>query len=447
MLAADRDDTPELLDIRRFTHAWEKATSLALRHGHPEVIDTYAAHRRIHDGDAETMQDAAYQAWRGDIAAGRSSILIADDRATVAALNTRAREDRIQAGQVDPTISVPLAEGTRAGVGDLIITRLNDRRLIAGRTGWVRNGDRWTITYISDDGSITVRRQDRQRGTSVVLPAGYVADHVDLGYAITAYRAQGVTIDTAHVIASPTTTRENLYVAMTRGRATNHAYVATDVANPLIEETGGRLITTDARTILTRCLQTSGAEPSAHEAQHQERERWESIAQLAAEYRTIARAARPPAAQAVASQRKGMSAIRQPQRLIVGLIPMAQEPVPPEYREALTNLQCRIEALADERLQDAIDNNEAWLAHLGPCPTDHVKAARWRQATLAVTAYRDMYDIHGDQPLGAAPVNLAQRVDHARVQQTLTTESPLVGAPLSTIDVPVRTSLPAVLTL
>jgi hypothetical protein len=50
----------------------------------------------------------------------------------------------------------------------------------------------------------------------------------DLGYAVTAFRAQGVTVDSAHTVVTPTTTRENLYVAMTRGREANLAYVATD---------------------------------------------------------------------------------------------------------------------------------------------------------------------------------------------------------------------------
>ena len=49
----------------------------------------------------------------------------------------------------------------------------------------------------------------------------------DLGYAVTSYRAQGITTDTAHVLVDSAMTRENLYVAMTRGRA-NIAYVAVD---------------------------------------------------------------------------------------------------------------------------------------------------------------------------------------------------------------------------
>ena len=55
----------------------------------------------------------------------------------------------------------------------------------------------------------------------VVLPADYVREHVELAYASTAHRAQGETVDTAHAMVSPTTTREVLYVSATRGREAN----------------------------------------------------------------------------------------------------------------------------------------------------------------------------------------------------------------------------------
>ena len=41
------------------------------------------------------------------------------------------------------------------------------------------------------------------------------------------YVAQGRTVDTAHVYASPSLTRESLYVAMSRGRSANTAHVVT----------------------------------------------------------------------------------------------------------------------------------------------------------------------------------------------------------------------------
>ena len=290
LLVGDRDDAPELVDVHRFTSAWEKTASLALRHGRTEVIDTYLDHDRIHDGDAEAMTDAAYTAWRADRDAGRVSVLIAETRDDVTALNARARTDLILDGTLTPGREVQLNDGTTAGVGDTIITRRNDRRLRNGRD-WVRNGDTWTITGVRDDGSATIRKTGRRFGGSIVLPAAYVADHVDLGYAITAHRAQGVTVDTAHVLVEPTTTRENLYVAMTRGKHANRAYVILDRPDEHAHPHPGDNPDATARSVLYGVLQHVGAELSAHETITAEQEQWGSIAQLAAEYETIAAAA------------------------------------------------------------------------------------------------------------------------------------------------------------
>ena len=71
--------------------------------------------------------------------------------------------------------------------------------LATGR-GWVKNGDRWTVTATWEDGRMTVRRTNG--GAEVTLPAGYVAEHVELAYASTAHRAQGRTVDTAHALVS-----------------------------------------------------------------------------------------------------------------------------------------------------------------------------------------------------------------------------------------------------
>ena len=63
----------------------------------------------------------------------------------------------------------------------MVITRRNDRRLVAGRTGWVRNGDRWTVVKIHGDGAVTIRRAGQFNKATVTLPASYVAEHLDLG--------------------------------------------------------------------------------------------------------------------------------------------------------------------------------------------------------------------------------------------------------------------------
>src|SRR5690606_30199390 len=221
---------------------------------------------------------------------GLVSVLVAETRDDVTARNQRARADLILDGTLTPGREMDLNDGSSAGVGGTVITRRNDRRLRNGKD-WVRNGDTWTVTGVRDDGSVTIRRAGRRFGGSIVLPAAYVTDHVDLGYAVTAHRAQGVTVDTAHVLVEPTTTRENFYVAMTRGKQANRAYVILDRPDEHAEPHPGENPEATGRSVLFGVLQHVGAELSAHETITAEQEQWGSIAQLAAEYETIAAAA------------------------------------------------------------------------------------------------------------------------------------------------------------
>lgn len=99
-----------------------------------------------------------------------------------------------------------------------------------------------------------------------MLPADYVAEHVDLGDAITAQRVQSRTVDTAHVITGPGMSREHLYVAMSRGRHTNHVYTSLDVdAEPHHRLRAGTPPAT-GRQLLAQILATRSAKPSAIES-------------------------------------------------------------------------------------------------------------------------------------------------------------------------------------
>jgi hypothetical protein len=180
---------------------------------------------------------------------------------------------------------VLVAGGTTAGVGDQVVTRHNDRRLTSGRQ-WVRNGDTWTVTGIDTDGSMTVRR--REGANQVVLPAAYVAEHVELGYASTAHRAQGRTVDTAHAMVSPTTTREVLYVMATRGREVNRLYVDTHY-DPEPETSHGQTGEPQtAREVLIGALRNEGADVAAHDMIRRQQDQAEGMERLAAEYLTLA---------------------------------------------------------------------------------------------------------------------------------------------------------------
>jgi conjugative relaxase-like TrwC/TraI family protein len=286
LLVSEHPHAARLEEVHRFANDWEKHASLALREGDVDVLDVYEAHGRIRGGGTYEMLDAAYTAWRTDTASGRSSLLIADSASTVQALNERARADRILTGQTRTGREAVLVGGSACSAGDLVITRRNDRTLTTdnGR-GWVRNGDRWHVRTVNQDGSLEVHHPGRDR-ISVVLPAVYVAEHVELGYAVTVHRAQGMTVDTAHVLATPVMTREAFYVAMTRGRHTNTAYVALDAPHdghtpPVPQEATPRVVLTDV-------LRRSGTDLSAHQVLRAEQDRWGSVAQLAAEQDTVA---------------------------------------------------------------------------------------------------------------------------------------------------------------
>jgi conjugative relaxase-like TrwC/TraI family protein len=482
LLAAQRDDTSELADIHRFANDWEKLASLDLRHGHPEAIDTYIAHGRVKEGDAEQVTEAAYQAWLRDTDAGRTSVLIAETRATVTALNQRARRHRVTTGQVDPSRSVALEDGSRASRGDIVTTRRNDRRLIAGRTGWVRNGDQWTVTRVHQDGSLTVRRLGRRAGGAVILPAAYVAGNLDLGYATTVHRSQGVTVDTAHAIITPAATRELLYVAMTRGRQSNTAYVATDQPDPLHDAPAFGAAAATGRSVLGNALSAVAAEPSAHQAAAREREAWHGIGQLAAEYEAIANAAgRAHYANLISNSGLGVEAAEQVTanphspalvrelrridaaganthgllgraaphveraenpaaaltriaattkpgrggpntsrpRLIAGLIPEANHPMAADMRAALDQRAALIRDRAGQLAQKAIEGREPWLRELGPVPGDRDRARQWRARAATIAAYRDRWNHTGPEAIRPNPASQQERIDAARARRAL----------------------------
>jgi DNA primase catalytic core len=259
---ADTVGAVTLTDVRRFDSRAEAAATLALRDGDPAALGFYADHHRIHVGDPDTAAAQAYQAWKTDRAAGLDAILLAPTRDQVKTLNERARADRIPSLGEKPGREVTLGDGTQASVGDVVVTRRNDRRLIISGSDWVRNGDRWTIRTVHGDGSLTVQHHPLRR--LVKLPADYVRDQVRLGYATTIHAAEGTTVDTTHTVLTGNETRQLLYVAMTRGRQSNHVYLASASAgdsHDLVKP--ATLLPPTAVDILTTILDRDGSHQSA----------------------------------------------------------------------------------------------------------------------------------------------------------------------------------------
>ena len=214
----------ELDQIHRFSQPWERQASLALRQGKTDALADYRTAGRLHPcADGDTALDGVFGHWAGARADGLDALMLARTRLDVDELNLRARAAAVATGEV--TGPVTTAGGRDWQAGDLLRARRNDRRLKIG-DGHVRNGDRYQVLGPGpDDGLIVEDLTGRGR---IVLPAAYVAGHAEYGWASTIDAAQGATADLGIVLVRPGMDREHLYVAMTRGRHSNHAYITPD---------------------------------------------------------------------------------------------------------------------------------------------------------------------------------------------------------------------------
>jgi conjugative relaxase-like TrwC/TraI family protein len=474
MLVGDRTDGPELVNVRRFTNTWEQHASMQLRLGSVDAVTAYTANNRVHGGDRDAMLDALYTAWNADIHAGLTSLMIAGDTATVTELNTRAHAERVAAGDVDNATRVEIAAGQSAGVGDLVVTRRNDRALRTGRD-WVKNGDHWTIGAVRQDGSIVVRRSNGT-GHPVVLPGEYVREHVELGYATTAHRAQGRTVDTAHALISATTTREVAYVAATRGRDANHLYIDT-THDPDHDTSHGPIHQQPATQVLAAVLANVGADLSAHDTIATEQETATSWATLVAEYETLAVAALSDryshllaaaglSAEHLLKVRQSdafgplLAALREAEartldlpaalphllanrsftgatdiasvlhqrvdrwidtrrrshntfgNYIAGLIPKALHVLDPDMARALTEREDTLEIRARHLAETAIGNRAPWIAQLGNLPADPAGREEFLRAIITVAAYQDRWSVTNHDPTATQRARTREQETH-----------------------------------
>ncbi len=131
---------------------------------------------------------------RSRVAAGCSVAITTNTAETARAINLAIQ--RARPGEM----RVRLADGTTAQVGDQIATRRNDPTLRTDQDEKVRNRHTWTVTAVDEDGALTVAHPERGE---VALPARYVAEHVELGWAVTGYGNQGDTVEVGIAVSNP----------------------------------------------------------------------------------------------------------------------------------------------------------------------------------------------------------------------------------------------------
>ena len=217
----------ELETVWRFIDPDEAAASLVLRASDKGVdpFAWYVDNGRIKGGTDEEITAEAFAAWQRDQDAGMESILISSSNERVARLNDMAQAWRKNCGELfEAPERVVTRDGHVIHLGDRVLARANDAKLRYGKS-FVTNGDLFTVTNVHEDGSLEVNAAG---GYALTLPARYVEEHVQLGYAATIHRAQGITVDTTHAIMDGTTSREGAYVALTRGKSSNNGWIVTE---------------------------------------------------------------------------------------------------------------------------------------------------------------------------------------------------------------------------
>jgi ATP-dependent exoDNAse (exonuclease V) alpha subunit len=233
----------ELVENRRQHQAWEREALELVRSGLvEEAVAAYRAHDRVVAAESKPaatlalLQDwwAAYQEAEEDPA--QEVIVLAARRGEVDRLNTACQELLAARGRLG--LERLQVEDRHLAVGDRVVCGHN----AIGELG-VASGSRGIITaHCSRERTLTIRL-DGADGRTVVLPRSYLDGRgrgernrrVDLAYATTGHRAQGLTRGRALVRLTGSEDVNWLYVQLSRARQDTRLYA---VVGPEPQGTG-----------------------------------------------------------------------------------------------------------------------------------------------------------------------------------------------------------------
>jgi conjugative relaxase-like TrwC/TraI family protein len=470
----------ELTENRRQHQAWEREALDLIRSGLVEgAVAAYQAHDRVVAADSKPAATLAllqdwWTAWQeADHDPSQDVIVLAARRAEVDRLNTACQELLAARGRLSQArLQV---EDRQLAVGDRVVCGKN----AIGELG-VANGSRGTITALDIDARTLSLRLDGDDGRTVILLRSYLDGRgrgernrrVDLAYATTGHRAQGLTRGRALVRLTGSEDVNWLYVQLSRARQETRLYAVVgpepqgggeldlpDREQPdaylqlaqALSRAGGqalaidipnspdlqRLSTTELRAERDRLRRQLDQAPrdrsrelaraTAHRQQaeqalagHQE----PTDRQPAGMLRWLRRGEEPariPGGLAVATQQANRAhdrerELRQYQHVRGGWLE-ANAHLGPQYRQVVRVLawQRRATGLAVEA-----DRPGYVLEALGPVPESTRGGRAWRQAAAEIEHYRHTYGITDPvRALGPEPHNPAQRADRQRARTAI----------------------------
>jgi conjugative relaxase-like TrwC/TraI family protein len=470
----------ELTENRRQHQAWEREALELVRSGLVEdAVAAYQAHDRVVAADSKPaatlalLQDwwAAYQEAEADSA--QEVIVLAVRRAEVDRLNTACQELLAARGRLGPErLQV---EDRQLAVGDRVVCGHNAIAQLG-----VANGSRGTITALNPHARTLTIRLDGTDGRTVLLPRSYLDGRgggernrrVDLAYATTGHRAQGLTRGRALVRLTGSEDVNWLYVQLSRARQDTRLYAVVgpepqgageldlpDRDQPdgylqlaqALSRAGGQTLAIDTpnnpdlprmstgelraeRDRLRRQLDQAPRDRSreltratAHR-QHAEQtlaaHQLPAVRQPPGMLRWLRRGdqpARMPGGLAVATQQVNRAQdrereLRQHQQRRQGWLE-ANAQLGPQYRQVVRTLawQRRATGLAIEEERPGYV-----LEALGPVPESTRGRRAWRHAAAEIQQYRHAYQITDpDRALGPEPHDSAQRADRQRARAAI----------------------------
>jgi len=470
----------ELTENRRQHQAWEREALDLIRGGLvDEAVAAYQAHDRVVAADSKPaatlalLQDwwAAYQDAERD--PSQEVIVLAARRTEVDRLNSACQELLAAHGHLGPDrLQV---EDRHLAVGDRVVCGHNAIAQLG-----VANGSRGTITALDPHARTLTLRLDGADGREVILPRSYLDGRgrgernrrVDLAYATTGHRAQGLTRGRALVRLTGTEDVNWLYVQLSRARQDTRLYAVVgpepqgageldlpDREQPdaylqlaqALSRAGGQRLAIDTPTSpdvqrmstaelraerdrlrhqLTQAPQDRSRELVRATAHRQQAEEALAAQQQPADrqppgmLRWLRRGEEPariPGGLAVATQQADRAhdrerELRQHQQRRDGWLE-ANAHLGPQYRQVMRTLawQRRATGVAVEA-----DRPGYVLEALGPVPASTRGRRAWRHAAADIEAYRRTYQITDpDRALGPEPHDPTQRADRQRARSAI----------------------------
>ncbi len=202
----------EITEIRRQREDWQRGATRALATGRTgEALAAYEDRDMVHAAETrDAARGALVEGWERQRQASpdKTRIILTHTNAEVRDLNEQVRGRLRAEGKLGEDVGVKTERGVRQfASGDRLMFLRNERDL------GVKNGTLGTIEQARPD-HLVVKLDGGQR---VAFDTAAYA-HVDHGYAATIHKAQGVTVDAAHVLATPGMDRHAAYVALSRHR-------------------------------------------------------------------------------------------------------------------------------------------------------------------------------------------------------------------------------------